>query len=145
MNFMGEPVGKVTATVRIWNVMAESDILAGRKQPWEMECLVGNGAVMVVIPEELADRLGLSREPRQMIVTYADGRSEALSVAIGLRLEVLGRSAECRAIAEPNRKGVLLDQIALEDLDLLVDWSHRRLVPNDPSGPTTAVFKAAVG
>jgi predicted aspartyl protease len=142
MLFMEKTVGKVAAKFRMWNMLDGLSVLRGEKQTHEEECLVDTGAVMVVIPERTARALNLLREPSKLLVTFADGRREYREVAYGLRLETMGRKTECRAISEPGRDTVLIGQIALEDLDLLVNCKEQKLVPSDPSGAVTEVLAA---
>ncbi len=65
-------------------------------------------------------------------VRYADGRSAKRTLAQGAFVTLLGRDGIFTAIVEPNRKDALIGAIVLEDLDLLVDYTHQRLVPRDP-------------
>jgi clan AA aspartic protease len=130
---MSKPMGKVLAKFRMWNIADDQPIAEGSKQPHEEECLVDTGATPVVIPPRVADRLNLRRSPRNVPVSYADGRREWREVAIGLRMEFMGRDTECRAIIEPGRDTVLVGQIVLEDMDLLVDCREQKLVPRDPT------------
>jgi predicted aspartyl protease len=78
-------------------------------------------------------RLGLKPSGKTK-VKYADGRIEEKEVAFGLRIELLGRNTECRAIIEKEGAKPLIGQIVLEDTDLLVDCKTGKLIPN-PASP----------
>lgn len=95
--------------------------------------IVDSGAAMMVIPQELADRLGLP-EVGEMTVRYADSRTAARKVVGQLEVEILGRRSIYRAVVEPNRKDPLIGVIVLEDLDFLIDPRNQTIVPRDPAG-----------
>jgi predicted aspartyl protease len=96
--------------------------------------VVDSGAAMLVLPQAVAKRLGLPLGGT-INVTYADGRKAQRRQADGVYLEHLGRYGLFSALVEPKRKNALIGAIVLEQLDLLVDCKHQRLVPRDPSGP----------
>lgn len=99
--------------------------------------VVDSGAAKLVLPQAVAKQLGLRlRDP--VTVRYADGRKARRREAEGAYVELLGRHGTFSAIVEPKRETALIGAIVLEDLDLLVDCLHQRLVPRDPSG---AVFE----
>jgi predicted aspartyl protease len=137
---MEKAAGKVVAKFRMWNVMDEAAILSGENRPLEEDCLVDTGAVTTVVPERLARALNLSRDASKVLVVLADGRKEYREVTYGLRLELIGRNAECRAIIEPERESVLIGRLVLMELDVLVDHEQRKLVPRNPSGPVYEIF-----
>jgi predicted aspartyl protease len=99
--------------------------------------VVDCGAAKLVLPADVAKQLGL-RLTDPITVRYADGRKARRRVAEGAYVELLGRRGIFNAIVEPKRETALIGAIVLEDLDLLVDSLHERLVPRDPSG---AVFE----
>jgi len=93
--------------------------------------LVDSGATRLVIPETLANRLGLERNG-SVQVRYADGRTADRSIVQRIHLTYAGRDSVFNAIVEPGRESALIGAIVLEDLDLLVDCTGQRLVPRDP-------------
>ncbi|HEV3260188.1 MAG TPA: retroviral-like aspartic protease family protein [Gemmataceae bacterium] len=96
--------------------------------------VVDSGAAKLVLPQAVVKRLGLPLGDK-INVRYADGRRAQRQEAEGAYLELLGRHGTFTAIVEPKRKGALIGAIVLEDLDLLVDCPHQRLIPRDPRGP----------
>ena len=68
-----------------------------------------------------------------MRVKYADGRATR-AAAQGAYVKILERDSAFTAVVEPKRDTVLIGAIVLEDLDLLVDCQHQRLIPRDPHG-----------
>jgi predicted aspartyl protease len=100
--------------------------------------VVDSGAVRLVLPEAVVQRLGLPLgDP--VPVRYADGRRGRRKVAKGVFAQILGRDGTFTAIVEPKRDTALIGAIVLEDLDLLVDCTNQRLVPRDPSGPLSEI------
>jgi predicted aspartyl protease len=96
--------------------------------------VVDSGAAQLVLPQALVKQLGLP--PGDKIkVRYADGRRGQRAQAEGAYVELLGRHGTFTAVVEPKRENALIGAIVLEQLDLLVDCKHQRLVPRDPSGP----------
>ncbi|HEV2969776.1 MAG TPA: aspartyl protease family protein [Pirellulales bacterium] len=93
--------------------------------------VVDSGATRLVIPESVADQLGLEISGITQ-VRYADGRMAERSIASRIHLTYGGRDSVFNAIVEPDRKSVLIGAIVLEDLDFLVDCTGQRLVPRDP-------------
>lgn len=126
-------MGKVITKVRMWNFFDEEKVARGEVEPIEVEALVDTGATMSVISPQLADRLGLLR-PDRTVMVLADGSRLVREVAGGLRIEYLGRRAEVQAIVEPSRKMPLLGQLFLESTCLLVDCKNGRLVPDPAYG-----------
>jgi clan AA aspartic protease len=126
-------MGKVIEKVKMWNVWEEEKIKEGKSLPLEVEVIVDTGATQVLLPADLVKRLRLKPSGKTR-VKYADGRIEEKEVAFGLRIELLGRNTECRAIIEKEGVKPLIGQIVLEDTDLLVDCKTGKLIPN-PASP----------
>jgi len=93
--------------------------------------VVDSGATRLVIPEFVAQRLGLEFAG-SVKVTYADDRSAERQVVRRVQLTFGGRNSIFNAIVEPGRESALIGTIVLEDLDFLVDCVGQRLVPRDP-------------
>jgi predicted aspartyl protease len=95
--------------------------------------VVDSGAAKLVLPQAVVKQLGLAQTDK-IKVRYADGRTAQRHEAEGAFVELLGRHGTFTAIVEPKRKTALVGAIVLEDLDLLVDCHHQRVVPRDPRG-----------
>jgi predicted aspartyl protease len=102
----------------------------------EADGLADTGAVLMVIPAELAGRLGVAEVERRT-VRYADGRRAERSIVGGLLIEILGRRMVGEAVVEAAGTGVLIGQIPLEARDLIVDPATRDLRKN-PRSPDLA-------
>jgi predicted aspartyl protease len=97
-----------------------------------MRGVVDSGATRLVIPESLAQKLGLPLTGNPAVVRYADGRTAQRAIAEGIHLTLNGRRSVFNAIVEPERQSILIGAIVLEDLDFLIDCTAQRLVPRDP-------------
>jgi predicted aspartyl protease len=93
--------------------------------------VVDTGATRLVIPEGLAQQLGLN-QTGEVSVRCADGRKENRPLVGGIQLTYGGRSSVFNAIVEPQRESALIGAIVLEDLDLIPDCARQTLVPRDP-------------
>jgi predicted aspartyl protease len=107
----------------------------GRIRPQEVRRMtirgvVDPGATRLVLPESVVKRLGLE-SIGQVRVRYADRRTAKRDKVQQVFLEILGRQGTYTATVEPKRRSALVGAIVLEDLDLLVDCTHQRLVPRD--------------
>ena len=137
-----QEMGRTYEKVKMWNVLDESRMRRGEEIPMvEVRAQVDNGATYVILPPRIVEDLQLMKEEEKMTVRYADERRAEREVAVGLRLEILGRLTECRAIVEPERKEPLIGQVALETLDLWIDSKRGKLIPN-PESPDAPLLDA---
>jgi clan AA aspartic protease len=102
-----------------------------------VEGIVGTGAVSLVIPEEIANELGLRNWGTRTVV-YADERREQRPVT-DLTIEIGNLTTRTEAIVGPAGSEVLIGQIVLEALDLIADCRNRTLTPRHPEGPVLAL------
>ncbi len=93
--------------------------------------VVDTGATRLVIPESIAQQLGLEASS-ETAVRYADGHTARRQMATGVHLTYAGRSSLFTAVIEPARDSALIGAIVLEELDLVVDCTHQTLSPRDP-------------
>jgi predicted aspartyl protease len=105
----------------------------GKVRRMTISGLVDNGATRLVIPLKVAKELGLPIRKKKIRVRYADGRRAMRAEADAVRLYLLGRDGDFKAIVEPKRDTALIGAIVLEDLDFLIDSTKARLVPRDPN------------
>ena len=131
-------MGRISIEVELTNgedlILAKNGQLAPNKiRRVRVVGWVDTGASYLVIPESIAQQLGLP-EKGQTTVRYADRRTETRKVVNQVYLELLGRDGTFKAIVEPGRTDALIGAIVLEDLDLLVDCRTQTLQPRDPNG-----------
>ena len=96
--------------------------------------IVDTGAVMLVLPQNIVERLGL-RVQETVVVTYADNRREERPVAGPVTVRIGDRSTRADCVVGPPSSEVLIGQIILEALDLIADCTNRTLTPREPDYP----------
>lgn len=101
--------------------------------------VVDTGAVMLVLPQDLVEALGLS-EVGNVIVIYADERKEERPVAGVVTVRVGNRRMNVDCVVGPPNSEPLLGQVVLETLDLLIDCAQQRLIPR-PESPHLPLLK----
>jgi clan AA aspartic protease len=118
-------MGKVMEKIRLTNLFEPTRSI-------EVEAVIDTGATMLVLPQELIDELNLSKM-REARVRYANNRTEIKSIYGVVTVEICGRAGEFNVLGEPEGVQPLVGQIILEQLDLVVDPSTRKVVPNPRS------------
>ena len=96
------------------------------------------GAVSLVIPEEVANELGLRRRGTRTVV-YADERRDQRPVGRGVTIEIGSLATETECIIGAAGSEVLIGQVVLEALDLVADCTKRTVTPRHPEGPVLAL------
>jgi predicted aspartyl protease len=129
-------VGRVTADLIVTNHrdlhLHEAGMLGPeRVRRFQLRGVVGTGATHLILPTDVAERLGLPRVG-EVTVRYAHDQTTSTSIVADAYVELQGRAGAFRAVLEPNRTTALIGAIVLEDLDFLVDCTNQRLVPRDP-------------
>lgn len=94
--------------------------------------IVDTGAVMLVLPQDITEELGLQIS-RQVVVRYADDRKEERSVAGPVIIKIGKRFMTTDCIVGPPTSEALIGQIVLEELDLIADSQNRVLTPRPES------------
>ena len=94
-----------------------------------LDAIVDTGAVMLVLPQNVVERLGL--EIRQQAGRRLAG---PLTIRIGNRF----MSTDC--VVGPPLSEPLIGQIVLEALDLIADCTNRTLTPR-PESPDCPLLK----
>jgi clan AA aspartic protease len=89
--------------------------------------LVDTGAGTLVINEETRQKLGLTITGLRR-ATLADGVGAPYQVTEPVDVHWENRETSCRAIIIPGADNILLGAIPLEDMDLIVDPTRRRLM-----------------
>jgi clan AA aspartic protease len=125
-------MGQVTHTVTLRNirevVMARLGHLpAEQVYTVTVEALIDTGTLRSVLPPFIADQLGLLRLTRTG-TQMADGRLGEAEVTEPFYVELYGRQTVAEALVMGEH--VLLGAIVLEGLDLVVDCTRERLMPN---------------
>jgi predicted aspartyl protease len=129
-------MGRISIDLEVANF---GDILRHRegKLPAErirrliMQGVVDPGATRMVLPEQVAQQLGL-KATGKVRVTYADKRIALRDQVEGVYVTIQGRGGAFQATVEKKRSTAVIGAIVLEDLDFLIDCKNERLFPRDP-------------
>ena len=97
-----------------------------------VDALVDTGATMISLPQDIVKELGL-RKMREASVRYGDDRREVKPVYGVVTAKIGERSGDFDVVAEPEGSQPVVGQMVLQQLDLLVDASAERVVPNPRS------------
>jgi len=101
--------------------------------------VVDTGAVMLVLPEDVVDGLGL-RTQREVVVTYVNEYSEPRRVAGPVTVRIGNRFMIAECVIGPPSSEPLIGQIVLEALDLVADCGKQALAPR-PESPDRPLLK----
>ena len=98
----------------------------------ELDALVDTGAVMLLLPQDVVEALGLPLEGK-IIVTLANDDKVELFRARHLSLTLGDRQMDTDCLVGPPRCEPLLGQLVLERLDLVLDPVKRTDTPRPES------------
>jgi len=118
-------MGKVVERVKVTNFKDPSKSI-------EIEAIIDTGATMSVLPKDLIQKLGLEKID-EVNVRYADNSVKRKEVYGWVILEIAGRKAVFDVLAENEGAQPLIGQIVLERLDLVIEPSTRKVIPNPRS------------
>ena len=104
-----------------------------------VNAVVDTGAVMLMLPQNVVERLGLDIR-RTVIVTYADERKEERPVAGPVTVRLCGRFMSIDCVVGPPLSEPLIGQVVLESLDLIADCRNQTLAPR-PESPDYPLLK----
>lgn len=98
----------------------------------EVEAVIDTGATMLVLPQSIVEELHL-RKMREVSVRYANNKAEVKPIYGVVTVEIQGRAGEFNVLGEPDGSQPLVGQVVLEQLDLVVQSSTRKVIPNPRS------------
>lgn len=104
----------------------------GEIRSYRMDATVDTGAVMLMLPQDVVDKLGLE-VLRTAVVSYADERREERQVAGTVTVKIGDRFMNTDCVVGPPLSEGLIGQIVLEALDLIVDCQNQTLTPHPDS------------
>lgn len=139
-NGRNKPMGEVRVKVTLTNAIDESLVEEKKRRKarsCEANALVDTSAVRSVIPQHVLKKLGV-KVRGQRVAEYADGRKEIVDVTEGIIFDIDGRDTADEALVLGDE--VLIGQTVLEKMDLLVDCTNNRVIPN-PAHPDQPVSK----
>ena len=129
-------MSKVVERVKVTNFKDPSKFI-------EIEAIIDTGATMSVLPMDLIQKLGLEKID-EVNESYADNSVKRKEVYGWVILEIARRKAVFDVLVENERAQPLIGQIVLERLDLVIEPSTRKVIPNprSPETPMIEIFMA---
>lgn len=132
---MGEIVVQCEVENTVDRANADQGLVAeSRVRRASIEGIVDTGAVMLMLPENLVERLGLAAG-QTVTVTYADERAEERPVAGPVTVKIGDRITQTQCVVGPPRCEILIGQLVLEAMDMVADYTNRTLTPRNPDYP----------
>lgn len=130
-------MGKVLERIRLTNVFDPS-------KSEEIDAVIGTGATMLVLPQDLVDRLGL-RKIREAKVRYANREVRPKGIYGIVALQIQGRIGNFDVLAEVPGSEALVGQIVLEELDLVIHPATKKLTanPESPDMPMVEILSSS--
>lgn len=135
-------VGEVRVKVKLTNagdeIMVRRGLLTTDKiRSYEADALVDTGAIRSFLPIHVVQLLGLSTLGKAR-ATYANDSTEDVDITEVVGIEINGRRTTEETLVLGSE--VLIGQTVLESLDLQVDCTNHRVIPN-PAHPDQPVIK----
>ena len=96
--------------------------------------IVDTGAVTLVLPQNVVERLGLERQGTAF-VACADERRDERPLAGPVTVRIGNRAMVTNCVVGPPPSEPLIGQVVLETLDLIADCTNRTLTPRYPDYP----------
>ena len=132
-------MGEIRADVTLENPSDRAVVDRGYGQESDIrrstiDAIVDTGAVTLVLPQNVVERLGLEQRGTAF-VTYADERREERPLAGPVTVRIGNRSMSMDCVVGPPLSEPLLGQVVLETLDLIADCTNRTLAPRYPDYP----------
>ena len=104
--------------------------------------IVDTGAVTLVLPQNVVERLGLGQQGTAF-VTYADERRDERPLAGPVTVRIGNRAMITNCVVGPPLSEPLIGQVVLETLDLIADCTNRTLTPRYPDYPLLKLKRQA--
>ncbi len=130
-------MGEIKAKVRLENagdalLKAEGRLGRRKLREAEMEAIVDTGAVMMLLPQEVVEKLGLSVIAKE-VVTLANEQKVTMERAGPIQLSIGDRVMNTDCLVGPPGCEALVGQLVMEALDLIPDPARRTLTPRPES------------
>jgi predicted aspartyl protease len=98
----------------------------------KIEAIVDTGAVMLMLSQDVVDKLGLKYR-RKVVVSYANEMREQRDVAGVVTIKIGDRFMNTDCIVGPPLCEALIGQVIMEELDLIPDCQRQTLSPRPES------------
>ena len=139
----GEEEQSIVKGIKISNVVEKIRVTNFRdtSKSVEIEAVIDMCATMSALPVDLIQELGLEKID-EVNVRYEDNSVRRKEVYGWIILEIAGRKAVFDVLAENEGAQPLIGQIVLERLDLIIEPTTRKVIPNpkSPDAPMIEIF-----
>ena len=130
-------MGEIKIKVELENfgdryMFLENKIKEDEVRKYRMDAVVDTGAVMLALPQDIVEELGL-KLLRTVIVMYADERRDERPVAGPVSIKISKRFMVTECVVGPPASEALIGQVVLEELDLIPDCQNQTLSPRPES------------
>ena len=137
-------MGEIVVDVELENLVDRELVKKGLLREADVRratvrAVADTGAVMLALPEEVVERLGVEVVGSGP-VAYADGRRGELPIAGPLTVCIGSRWTFARCVVVPPGTDALIGQIVMEELDLVADCRNQTLGPR-PESPDAPVLR----
>ncbi len=136
-------MGEIVVDVALENVGDRALAKAGHLQEADIrrvtEAVAGTGAVMLALPEDVVERLGVE-VVGSVACAYADGRRGERPVAGPVTVSIGDRWMPVNCVVVPAGTDALVGQVVMEQLDLVADCVTRTLGPR-PESPDRPLLR----
>ena len=137
-------MGEIVVDVGLENVGDRELAKAGHLQEADIrrttvKAVADTGAVMLALPEDVVERLGVEIVG-SVACAYADGRRDERSVAGPLTVRIGDRWMHASCVVVPRGTDALVGQVVMEQLDLVADCVTRTLGPR-PESPDLPLLR----
>ena len=130
-------MGEIRATVHLENkedrtLYKKGIIKKEEVRQMELDALVDTGAVMILLPQDIVEKLGLEIFDKT-VVTLANEEKIELDLAGDFVLTVCGRTMVSDCLVGPPLCEPLIGQLVLERLDLVLNPLKKTITPHPES------------
>ena len=137
-------MGEIVARIELENATDRGIVRDGLREEstvrrTAVDGIVDTGAVMLMLPQNVVERLGLPTHGK-VVMSYADERKEERDIAGPLSIRVGNRAMNTDCVVGPPLSEPLIGQIVLEGLDLIADCANRTIGPR-PESPDYPLLK----
>ena len=144
-------MGEIRAKIGLQNyedkLLFEMGKLAKKKvRSRDIDAVVDTGAVMMLLPQDLVEDLGLKITGRTLVLLANDARIELPCTGL-VHLTIAGREWETDCLVGPPGCEPLIGQLIMARLDLIPDPVQRTLTvrPESPLRPTRKMKTGRLG
>ena len=137
-------MGEIVVDVGLENVGDRELAKAGHLQEADIrratvKAVTDTGAVMLALPEDVVERLGVE-VVGSVACAYADGRRGERPVAGPVSVSIGDRWMPVNCVVVPTGTDALVGQVVMEQLDLVADCVTRTLGPR-PESPDLPLLR----